>query len=99
VRGSRAAPRVAGRARAPLTPPPPLPRRHQLALYFNVTGIRWDYEAGANIAAGVIAPADGLPPRALRVDPAALPAAGGVSASVALADALWADICAAHGGA
>ncbi len=61
-----------------------------------MTGIRWDYDADAAVA-GVIAPADGLPPRALRIDPAAVPAAAGVPAAVALADAIWAEIGAAHG--
>jgi hypothetical protein len=57
-----------------------------------VTGIRWNYESDA--VEGFISPADGLPPRPLRIVPAALPASG--SAAVALADALWAEVSAAH---
>jgi len=57
-----------------------------------VTGLKWDYESA--LVEGFISPADGLPPRALRIDPAALPPSA--NASVALADALWAEITAAH---
>ena len=78
-------------------PPTPLSlsqtHRHQLALYFNVTGLKWDYDSP--IVEGFISPADGLPPRALRVDPSALPPSS--NQAVALADALWNEISTAHG--
>lgn len=57
-----------------------------------MTGIRWEYDSA--LVEGFISPADGLPPRPLRVDPAALPPSS--SPAVALADALWAEINAAH---
>jgi hypothetical protein len=42
----------------------------------------------------VISPADGLPARALRVDPSTLPPT--TVAAVAMADALWREIGLAH---
>jgi hypothetical protein len=68
------------------------PARHQLALYFNVTGIRWNYDAAG--IEGFVSPADGLPPRALRLDPHALPASS--SPAVALADKIWEEVALAH---
>ena len=68
------------------------PRRHKLALYFNLTGIRWDYTKEG--VCGYISPAGDLPPRLLRVDPGSLP--HGLPPAVALADALWAEVAEAH---
>ena len=68
---------------------PHFPRnRHKLALYFNLTGIKWDYTKEG--ACGYISPPGDLPPRLLHVEPAKLPSA------VALADALWAEVAEAH---
>ncbi len=58
--------------------------RHQLALYFNLTGIKWDYGVEGTIE-GYISPTSGLPPRVLKIDPR------GLSACQA-ADKLWAEV-------
>jgi hypothetical protein len=57
-----------------------------------VTGIRWDYDS--SIIEAFISPADGLPPRHMRIDPVSLPPS--TSPTVALADAMWDEINAAH---
>ena len=63
-------------------------RRHQLALYFNLTGIKWDYSKEATLE-GYISPNSGLPPRSLRIDPRGL-------SPVAIADRLWAEVAEAY---
>jgi len=73
--------------------PPPLTQplflrpptcRHQLALYFNLTGIKWDYTVESGME-GYISPTNGLPPRNLKVDPRGLSA-------TSIADRLWAEV-------
>ena len=70
---------------APSAPlPPARASRHQLALYFNLTGIKWDYTAEQALE-GFISPTNGQPPRVLRINPRGL-------SSVQIADMLWAEV-------
>ena len=96
MRARQLAPPLLHRCKAALARLPPLThahtygnrphnaRRHQLALYFNLTGIKWDYSV-EHALEGYISPTNGLPPRVLRIDPRGM-------SPLAIADKLWAEV-------